>query len=497
MKAKYTTTKCMISIIAALIMSATATSGAGAQQQVSAYDEILAPFYSGELVWATDEDTDEPPEIRIMSRIIRTALSVVEAPELPEQITEKGEETGFAYVTTLGEKYRGVFDIVSGLPGPISVYSGSRKVSGFYMNGYGYLFTIRWPIRSSSLISSFYRGGSENLVLQLQAQNEVLEQLLIERSDVLRRRAETAAGAGEEQREAEAEQEREKEELQRQREELARQIEEWKTEFENRLIEAMKDVMATYGHTLHRAAPEESITFIFEQSDEDEDNITLTVKRTELGGPAEKELALRAIRVSRGSAETNPALKSQIRIMAEIIDAAFEYEEEEEGHFLIIAGGAYFGGAARTQYIPGYGVIFRKNARISPISFIGELATLSDPPEPDEVTAEVTARARRFTAAIEGATEESREKIQEHLENLKKKTATILATYGTTLTELKDEEWIGINYDVGSAASLLQSGVSNFLVLARMSRVREAAHQGGNAADWLLEHLVTNEKSEF
>jgi hypothetical protein len=223
------------------------------------------------------------------------------------------------------------------------------------------------------------------------------------------------------------------------------------------------------------------------------------VKRAELGGPAEKELALRAIRVSRGSAETNPALKSQIRIMAEIIDAAFEYEEEEEGHFLIIAGGAYFGGAARTQYIPGYGVIFRKNARISPISFIGELATLSDPPEPDEVTAEarVSAEARRFTAVIEGATEESRGKIQEHLENLKKKTAAILATYGTTLTELKDEEWIGINYDVGSAASLLQSGVSNFLVLARMSRVREAARQGGNAADWLLEHLVTNEKSEF
>jgi hypothetical protein len=214
MKAKYTATKCIISIIAALIMSATATSGAGAQQQVGAYDEILAPFYSGELVWATDEDTDEPPEIRIMSRIIQTALSGVEAPELPEQITEKGEATGFAYFT-LGEKYRGVFNLVPGLPGPISVYSGSRKVSGFYMNGYGYLFTIRWPIRSSSLISSFYTGGRENLVLQLQAQNEVLEQLLIERSD-RSRGSRVAAGAGraeEEKAEEEEEQEESRREL--------------------------------------------------------------------------------------------------------------------------------------------------------------------------------------------------------------------------------------------------------------------------------------------
>jgi len=529
MKAKYTATKCMISIIAALILAATAAKGAGAQQvetirtvvvppvgletmpelgivtatdlagmvQVGVYDEICEPTYAGGLIWKFEENTDEPPEIRIMSRIIRTALSGVEAPELPEQVTEKGEATGFAYFT-LGEKYRGVFNLVPGLPGPISVYSGSRKVSGFYMNGYGYLFTIRWPIRSSSLISSFYRGGSENLVLQLQAQNEILEQLLIERSDRSRRSG-VAAGAGRADEERKAEEEYEdQEERRREREELARQIEEWKTEFENRLIDAMKDVMATYGHTLHRAAPEESITFIFEQSDEDEDNITLTVKRAELGGPAEKELALRAIRVSRGSAETNPALKSQIRIMAEIIDAAFEYEEEEQ-HIYVVAGGAYFGGAARTQYIPGYGVIFRKNARISPISFIGELATLPEPPEPDEVAAEarVSARARRLTAAIEGATEESREKIQEHLENLKKKTAAILATYGTTLTELKDEEWIGINYEVGSAASLLQSGVSNFLVLARMSRVREAARQGGNSAEWLLEHLVTNKKPEF
>lgn len=534
MQVRSSLTNCMISVSAVLILAATAARPAGAQQverltlpvapqtvvgttleitvptlpdmtraiQLPTLVQIAAPILDNfactikldDFVWARDENPQEPPEIRIMSRIIRTALSDVEAPELPEEVVEKGKEAGLAYadIGRLGDYTRQLVSVIpKAFEYSFGIYSGSRKVSGFYMNGYGYLFTIRWPIRSSRLISSFYTGGRD-LVLQLRAQNEVLEQLLIERSDRLRRSSE-AAGAGREE-EEQPEEEEGQEELKRQREELARQIEAWKTEYENRLIEATKEVMATYGHTLHRAAPEESITFIFEQSDEDEDNITLTVKRGELGGPAEKERALGAIRISRGSAETNPALKSQIRIMAEIIDAAFEYEEEEQ-HVFVIERGAYFGGAARTQYIPGYGVIFRKNARMSPFAIVGEMFT---PAEPDEARMEARAatRGRVYTQVLEEATEESRQKIEEHLEKLKEKTAEILATYGTTLTELKDDEWVGINYEVGSAVGLLQSGMSNFLVLARMSHIREAARQGEDAADWLLERLVTNERTE-
>jgi hypothetical protein len=69
----------------------------------------------------------------------------------------------------------------------------------------------------------------------------------------------------------------------------------------------------------------------------------------------------------------------------------------------------------------------------------------------------------------------------------------ILAVYGPTLTELDDDDWVGIYYDVGSAAALLSGGVDDYLVQSRMGDIRQAAGQSDPAA-WLEERLVTNER---
>ena len=490
MKAKYTSTNIMISLSAALMLVAACSAGINAQD-VDTRLTIVDPHFQIETV---PEIQNQPPEIRIMSRIIQTALAGVEAPELPEELTERGEVGELAYVTTS----RGVSGGWNVVPTAPLGYSTTRgKVSGFYMTGYGYLFTINWPIRTSNLLSTFYRGEGENLVVQLQAQNKALEQLMIQRADRTRSRADTGAGAAvAEQTEEEIAAERE--EAVRKAQQLSDQIEEWRSELEDRLVESLMDVMATYGHTLHQAAPGELITFIFEQSNNDEDNISLSIEQSELAGPSEKDRALNAIKVSRGSESSNPVLKEQVTIMAEIIDAAFEVEEEGQFPVYISFGGTYFGGEARTQHIPGYGVIFRKNARINPFLMVPEVPDAPAPATGADTRVEdrIQATTRRMITLIGEQNEESAEKMTRHLDMLKSKFAEILATYGTTLTELDDSEWIGINFEVGSAASLLQSGVSEFLVLVQMNRVREAARQGADAADWLMEYIVTNEKQE-
>ncbi len=489
MKAEYTKVKIMISLSAALLLMVALSTAAGAQQADTWRDDYESVYF-GEPAWVINEEQDQPPEIRIMSRIIQTALAGVEAPELPEELTEQGEAGEPGLVTT----YRVTGDVFNIAALPLAYSTSRGKVSGFYMTGYGYLFTIHWPIRTSNLLSTFYRGEGENLVIQLQAQNKALEQLLIQRTDRTLRRTETGAGAQEEQ--TEVERQAEQEEAAKKAQELAERIEEWRSALENRLVNTLKDVMATYGHTLHQAAPGESITFIFEQNDSDEDNITLSIEQSALGGPSEKDRALNAIKVSRGSENVNPVLKDQITIMAEIIDAAFEAEDEGNFRIYVSGRGAYFGGEARTQHIPGYGVIFRKNARINPFMVVSEVPDVPAPAARTETRVEerVMAATRRLSTWIEGQNEESAEKTALHLDLLKSKTAEIFSTYGTTLTELDDSEWIGINFEVGSAAGLLQSGVSEYLVLVQMQRVREAAGQGAGAADWLLDYIVTNEK---
>ena len=48
-------------------------------------------------------------------------------------------------------------------------------------------------------------------------------------------------------------------------------------------------------------------------------------------------------------------------------------------------------------------------------------------------------------------------------------------------------------YNVGSAAGLLEGGISNFLVQARMADIRQAGNEP-EGATWLAERLVTNER---
>ncbi len=472
---------------------------------------VLAPEYTviGE-TWAMHlEDPQEPPEIRIMNRIIRTSLEEVKAPELPEELTEN-PLSNFAFNSRLGPERRDLaYNYRVGVPGSqrsITLFSGSQKVTGFYMEGYGYLFTVRWPIRSSNLFSTFSIGGLENLTISLQAQNKAIEELLIQRTERSSQRSagRTEAARPTEEMEREAEVELTAREREQEVEMLRQKLEAWQAEFENLIVDALKNVMATYGHTLHQAADDEKITFVFQQSDEETENLTLSVERGNLSGPDQKDAALRAITVTRGSAESNPALKSQIRIMSEIIDAAFEEESGAGGYLGIVSFNRayYYGGEARTQYIPGYGVIFTKSARMNIVTVL----EVADIPEPDAPAAArsrsgVELRSARdlyqrvLTMTGEEASEASREKLHEHFDNLKHKTAEILATYGSALTELNADEWVGINYEVGSSAGLLQAGVSNYMVLARMSDVLQALRQS-DGAQWLLERLVTNEKLE-
>ncbi len=83
----------------------------------------------------------------------------------------------------------------------------------------------------------------------------------------------------------------------------------------------------------------------------------------------------------------------------------------------------------------------------------------------------------------------------QHLDTLKRKTVEVLAVYGPTLTELKDDDWVGVFYDVGSAAGLLNAGMENYLVQARMGDIRQAAAQSDPEA-WLAQRVVTNERDE-
>jgi hypothetical protein len=459
--------------------------------------------------WISADGPQDPPEIRIMKRIIQAALEEIEAPELPPELTESAD-TGYAFASGTGQSDRTLTRTFRvGVPLTLSYSTGSQQVTGFYMEGYGYLFTIRWPIRHSNLLSTFAIGGTGEMVIALEAQNRALEDLLIQR-EARRARAERQAEQAEEA-EADVEAEQTAEERRQRAEALAAKLEEWQTDFEEVIIEELKQVMATYGHTLARAADDEKITFLFQPSEEEGQNITLSVERGDLSGPDNIDASMRAISVSRGSAESNPALKSQIRIMSEIIDAAFEEDTAGSQNYVISGSGYYFGGAARTQYVPGYGVIFTKSARMNLVTVLQEgVPAPPAAPDPDVPPPAASSRAAAGATAERQArevyrglmslsgqemTEASREKLLEHFRNLKQKTAEILATYGSTLTELEADEYVVINYEVGSSAGMLQGGVTNYMVLAKMSDVLQARRQS-DGAEWLLERLITNEKSD-
>ncbi|MCG6988721.1 MAG: hypothetical protein LJF06_11145 [Gemmatimonadetes bacterium] len=370
------------------------------------------------------EPQNVPQDVRIMQNITSTALSEVKAPELPKSLAD--DSTGGRIGAVVSSSGDNVY-VYSGLRG--SSFFGRGDVSGFYMKGYGYIFTVHWPVGSAFALP--------RVVVTREGRSERV------RSDDTRSKDYAA----------------------------------WADGYRRRLSDALRDVIAGYGSTLRRAQPGESITFLADFGGGDSASVTMTVKASALHG-TDVEANRGAIQVSRGQDGMSPSLQKQLQIMSGIIDTSLHPGSSDRETYLSNFVGAYFGGRAEPQYVPGYGVFFRKTARLSTARAFVRMSTGSARAEVMDST-EATAR-KTYRA---------------HLDTLRQKTAEILATYGPTLTALKDDDWVGIYYDVGSAAGLLSGGIDNYLVQARMRDIRQAAGQS-NPAAWLDQRLVTNEKEE-
>jgi len=215
--------------------------------------------------------------------------------------------------------------------------------------------------------------------------------------------------------------------------------------YRDSLAEALREVVALYGSTLKRATPDEAITFIADFGGGEDETVTVSTRRGQLTG-ASRDENLAAVQMARG----------------------------ETGYAVGLDEARYFGGDSSYQYVPGYGALFRKGARLNMATqMIRRL-------NPDRRRSEVAFET--FREQMEEGTEEQRQAYTAHLADLKEKTAEILATYGPTLTGMNDDDWVGVFYDVGSAAGLLEGGISNFLVQARMADVRQAGRQADGAA---------------
>ncbi len=430
--------------------------------------------------WAWREGEQQgPPEVRIFNDILKTSLQAVEAPELPDILKPKSAEGELLVVPPSAGTSRSVSRTYTSARNVFFV--GEQEVSGFYMKGYGYLFTVRWPIRAGS----YFGLGSFNASYErLQRQNQSLQELLQEQARGTSAGAETLAKIREQQ----ATVEEAVKEQQQEAETRARAEETWRAAYRDKLVEALKEAVATYGHTLKQAAPEENITLLAEFDGEDpSSNVTLSVRRSALQGPQNAVRGMAAIRVTKGDTDVNPRLKRQVEIMTGILDTSFEGPEAFTSY--VIAGSTsqiYTGGSGRSQYVPGYGVIFRKNARMNIMLSV-------DIPVPPAPASQRVETERRLQSNVSSLREKSSESWAEHLVTLKQKSAELLAIYGPTLTELPDEEWVAFYFNVGSSLDLLQGGMDYFLVQARMRDVREAGAKGDAGAAWLLERLVTNE----
>jgi hypothetical protein len=396
----------LVGIGAAILCGA--TSPAGAQ-----YVEVASVPVRGE----SPRAQNVPQDVRIMQNIVSTALSQVEPPELPKELA--GDSAARERAAVILERDRAVV-----VPGGSSFFRRG-DVSGFYMEGYGYLFTVSWPV--SSMVA--FNAQATAWVRAGRAVGE-----------------EAPSGPS------------------------AR----WAAEYRQRLSEALRDVIAGYGSTLRRGGAGESITFIADFGGGDAETVTMTVKGDALHG-SNVEANRAAIRISEGQTGVSERMRTQLEIMGGIIDTSLR-PDETEGALYVSGMGTYFGGSAEAQYVPGYGVIFRKSARMSTA----------------RTFADMSSRAFRVTA-VDSVDTEARKAYREHLDTLRRKTGEILATYGPTLTELGDDDWVGIYYAVGSAAALLGGGMDDYLVQARMRDVRQAAAQSDPAA-WLAQRLVTNEK---
>jgi hypothetical protein len=401
-------TACLVGIGAAMLCGA--NSPAAAQY----VDVAAAPVR-----WESPQAQNVPQDVRIMQNIVSTALSQVEPPELPKELA--GDSAARERAAVVLERDRAVV-----APGGSSFFRRG-DVSGFYMEGYGYLFTVSWPVSSmvafNAQATAWVRGGR---------------------------------GLGEEARSGPSAQ--------------------WAAEYRRRLSDALRDVIAGYGSTLRRVGAGESITFIADFGGGDAETVTMTVKGDALHG-SNVEANRAAIRISEGQAGVSERMHTQLEIMSGIIDTSLN-PGHAEGALYVSDLGTYFGGSAEAQYVPGYGVIFRKHARMSTTRAFVDMSS----------------RTFRVTAA-DSVDTEARKTYRAHLDTLRQKTGEILATYGPTLTELGDDDWVGVYYDVGSAAALLGGGMDDYLVQARMRDVRQAAAQSDPAA-WLAQRLVTNEAGE-
>jgi hypothetical protein len=367
------------------------------------------------------QNQDVPQDVRIMRTIVSTALSQVEAPAMPKEMAgdSTAGTTGWGHGASFG---------YSGSRG--STFFGGSDVSGFYMKGYGYLFTVHWPVSSLAAV-------------------RVLDDVSGVRAGKLR----ALPDAGEPSSDATA----------------------WAKQYRERLANALRDVIAGYGSTLRRAGPGESITFIADFGGGDDETVTMTVKADALKG-TDMGANTAAIRISTGQSGTSGQLRTQLKIMSQIIDTALR-GDGGDGDMYVLSN-AYFGGSAEPQYVPGYGVIFRKNARLN-----------------TSRTFVAMSKVPATRVAADSSEAAARKTYRAHLDTLRLRTAEILATYGPTLTQLKGDDWVGLYYDVGSAAALLNGGMDDYLVQARMGDIRQAAGRG-DAAAWLEAHLVTNEKEE-
>jgi len=425
-----------------------------------------------QVVWSNGpEGAQVPQDIRIMQRIVQTALGEVEAPALPDGLAT---ETDTSASPRLYTRDGGVSDTtVWVLPrGRSRVYNiGGRDVSGFYMQGYGYLFTVKWQVGA---------GGNSFLPARAAlARTAELNELV----GAARRAAATedtveARAAGE----AEAALEQERARV----EERQADLEAWSAQYRDVLAEALRDVVALYGSTLKRAAPDEAITFIADFGGGESETVTVSTFRGDLVG-ASRDENLAAVRMAKGETGVSDTLRTELKILAEIIESSLQGDRGGDVWTEYASLTRYVGNASPYQYVPGYGALFRKSARLNIATRVVQRVS----PSRREPGVEVLPLREQ----IDESTEAQQEYYAQHLAELKQTTAEVLATYGPTLTEMGNDEWVGVFYDVGSAAGLLEGGITNYLVQARMGDVRQAGNEADGAA-WLLDRLVTNAKQD-
>ena len=89
----------------------------------------------------------------------------------------------------------------------------------------------------------------------------------------------------------------------------------------------------------------------------------MSARRGDLTG-ASRDENLAAVRMAKGETGISDNLRTELKIMAEIIDSSLQ-PQRGEGAWIAYEEARYFGGDSSFQYVPGYGVLFRKSARLN------------------------------------------------------------------------------------------------------------------------------------